>query len=151
MYRVTRDGGIEVLLVHPGGPFFAKKDAGVWTIPKGMPNEGEELLECAKREFREETGFEPGAGPYLELENIKQKGGKVVHAWAVEGDCDPRQLVSNTVKVKWPPRSGKWATFPEVDAAGWFSIDEAQVKLLQAQLPFLDRIQEQVRSQGRFS
>src|SRR5436190_21607642 len=105
MYRL-RDGKLEVFLVHPGGPFFAKKDAGVWTIPKGAANEGEDLLECAKREFREETGFDPGLGPFVPLGTVKQKGGKTVHAWAAQGDCDPAKLRSNTVEVQWPPKSG---------------------------------------------
>ncbi len=96
MYRLSDEGTVEVLLVHPGGPFFAKKDDGVWTIPKGMPDPGEELLECAKREFREETGFDPGAAPFRPLGEVKQKGGKTVHAWAFPGECDPAQVKSNT-------------------------------------------------------
>jgi predicted NUDIX family NTP pyrophosphohydrolase len=145
MYRRTgRDRAIEVLLVHPGGPFFAKKDAGAWTIPKGMPDEGEDLLDCAKREFGEETGFDAGAGPYLPLGSIKQKGGKTVHAWAVEGDCDPAALQSNSLKLQWPPKSGKWISVPEVDRAGWFGITEAAEKINAAQAELLSRLREQV-------
>src|SRR5687768_13851107 len=116
MYR-RRDKALEVLLVHPGGPFFTNRDAGVWTIPKGEPADGEELLETARREFREETGIDAGAGgaPLVPLGQVKQKGGKVVHAWAFEGDCDPATLTCNTFKVQWPPKSGEWRTFPEVD------------------------------------
>lgn len=142
MYRLTsRDRAIEVLLVHPGGPFFAKKDAGVWTIPKGMPNEGEDLLECAKREFREETSFEPGVGPYLPLGSIKQKGGKTVHAWAVAGDCDPAQLRSNTFELQWPPKSGKLISVPEIGRAEWFGLADAAGKINAAQAEFLTRLQ----------
>ncbi|HYP06573.1 MAG TPA: NUDIX domain-containing protein, partial [Bryobacteraceae bacterium] len=140
MYRV-RPGGPEVLLVHPGGPFFANKDAGAWTIPKGMPDEGEDLLDCAKREFREETGFDPGAGPFLPLGTVKQKGGKTVHAWAFEGDCNPAEITSNTLKVQWPPRSGKWITVPEVDRAAFFPLDIARAKINAAQQELLGRVE----------
>lgn len=139
LFRRTSKGP-EVLLVHPGGPFFAKKDAGSWTIPKGLPEPGEELLDCAKREFREETGFEPGSGPFLPLGSVKQKGGKIVHAWAAEGDCDPAKLVSNTFKLQWPPGSGKWISVPEVDRAAWFSIEEAREKINAAQQELLGRL-----------
>jgi predicted NUDIX family NTP pyrophosphohydrolase len=148
MYRLATRGreprDIEVLLVHPGGPFFAKKDAGVWTIPKGVPaDEREDLLECAKREFREETGFGlPAHGPYLPLGSIKQKGGKTVHAWAVAGDCDPAQLRSNAFKLQWPPKSGKWIDVPEVDRAEWFGLAEAAGKINPAQAEFLTRLRE---------
>lgn len=142
MYRIGAAGTVEVLLVHPGGPFFAKKEAGVWTIPKGTPNEGEALLDCAKREFREETGFDPGAGPFRPLGEVKQKGGKTVHAWAFAGHCDPAQVTSNTFKVQWPPRSGKWASFPEVDRAGFFTLDEAREKINPAQAGFLPRLRD---------
>ncbi len=141
MYRLV-DGVLQVLLVHPGGPFFARKDAGAWTIPKGVPDPSEELLECARREFREETGFDPGPGPFLPLGEVKQKGGKTVHAWAFAGDCDPGKLTSNTFKVQWPPRSGKWASFPEVDRAAIFGIDEAREKIIAAQAGFLGRLRE---------
>jgi predicted NUDIX family NTP pyrophosphohydrolase len=145
MYRLSaRNGAVEVLLVHPGGPFFAKKDAGVWTIPKGIPDEGEDLLDCAKREFREETGFDPGTGEYLPLGSVKQKGGKTVHAWAVQGDCDPAQLRSNSFKLQWPPKSGKWITVPEVDRAEWFTLDQAAAKINPAQAEFLVRLLEKL-------
>ena len=139
MFRGDGDG-LRVLLVHPGGPFFANKDAGVWTLPKGMPDDGEDLLDCAKREFREETGFDPGPGPFLPLGEVKQKGGKVVHAWAFEGDCDPEQVKSNTFSCQWPPRSGKWASFPEVDRAAFFTLDAAREKMNPAQAGFLDKL-----------
>ena len=142
MYRLTSDGTPEVLLVHPGGPFFADKDAGSWTIPKGMPDGGEDLLACARREFREETGFDPGAGPFVPLGEVMQKGGKTVHAWAFAGDCDPADVKSNAFKCQWPPRSGKWASFPEVDRAGFFTIDEARLKLNPAQVAFLERLRD---------
>ncbi len=145
MYRLSDEGTVEVLLVHPGGPFFAKKDDGVWTIPKGMPDPGEELLECAKREFREETGFDPGAGPFRPLGEVKQKGGKTVHAWAFPGECDPAQVKSNTFTVQWPPRSGKWVSFPEVDRAAFFHMPEARVRMNPAQVKFLDRLGATIR------
>jgi predicted NUDIX family NTP pyrophosphohydrolase len=135
MYR--RSGAEpEVLLAHPGGPFWAKKDDGAWTIPKGMPNPGEDLLAAARREFQEETGF-IAPGPFLELGKFKQPGGKTVHAWATEGDADPAQLVCNTFVMEWPPRSGKSAEFPEVDRAGWFAPEAAQRKLLKGQAHIL--------------
>jgi predicted NUDIX family NTP pyrophosphohydrolase len=146
MYRVAPSGGPEVLLVHPGGPFFAGRDAGVWTIPKGMPDPGEDLLDCARREFREETGFDPGPGPFAPLGEVKQKGGKTVHAWAFAGDCDPARVASNTFRCQWPPRSGKWAEFPEVDRAGFFGIDEAREKIIEAQAEFLDRLARALRA-----
>jgi predicted NUDIX family NTP pyrophosphohydrolase len=141
MYRLNgRVGAPEVLLVHPGGPFFAKKDAGVWSIPKGVPDEGEDLLECAKREFREETGFELPTGAFRPLGSVKQKGGKTVHAWAVQGDCDPAQLRSNSFKLQWPPKSGKWIDVAEVDRAAWFDLVEAAVKINAAQAELLARV-----------
>ena len=144
MYR-TRNGELEVLLAHPGGPFFANKDHGVWTIPKGMPDdENEDLLECAKREFREETALDPGPGPFLPLGSVKQKGGKTVHAWAFEGDCDPAQIVSNTFRVQWPYKSGKWITVPEVDRAAFFGVEEALRKINPAQAAFVTRLAEAV-------
>lgn len=139
MYRLV-DGDLQVLLVHPGGPFFAKKDAGAWTIPKGMPDPGEGLLDCARREFREETGFDAGPGPFLPLGEVKQKGGKTVYAWAFAGDCDPAKVQSNTFECQWPPRSGKWASFPEVDRAGVFGIEAAREKINPAQAEFLERL-----------
>jgi predicted NUDIX family NTP pyrophosphohydrolase len=135
MYRGA-GANTEVLLVHPGGPFWAKKDAGTWSIPKGIPDPGEDLLAAARREFREETGF-IAEGEFLPLGAFKQPGGKIVHAWAVEGDCDPSKLVSNSFEMEWPPRSGKRARFPEIDRAGWFRGTEALVKILAGQRPIV--------------
>lgn len=138
MYR-ARGSALEVLLVHPGGPFFRNKDAGVWTIPKGEPEPGEDLLAVAVREFREETGFEP-TGPYLELTPVKQAGGKWVHAWAFAGDCDPTQIRSNVFTIEWPRGSGRKATFPEVDRADFFDLPTARKKIHPAQAAFLDEL-----------
>jgi predicted NUDIX family NTP pyrophosphohydrolase len=138
MFRI-RGGIVEVLLVHPGGPFWAEKDAGVWSIPKGEFEAGEVPLDAAKREFREETGFEP-KGEFLPLEEIRQKSGKIVQAWAFAGDADPAALVSNTFSLEWPPRSGRTETFPEVDRAAWFRLDEAAGKINPAQARWLARI-----------
>jgi predicted NUDIX family NTP pyrophosphohydrolase len=138
MFR-RRAGAPEVLLVHPGGPFWAKKDLGAWTIPKGELEEGEDELATARREFEEETGIRP-EGPFHPLGHIRQKGGKVVHAWAFEGDCDPAAMRSNTYRVQWPPRSGQWRTFPEVDRAEWFSLDEARRRINAAQAELLDQV-----------
>jgi predicted NUDIX family NTP pyrophosphohydrolase len=140
MYRV-RDRPLEVFLAHPGGPLFAKKDAGHWSIPKGEVEPGEELLAAAIREFREETGVEP-RGDFLDLGAIRQKGGKTVYAWAFRGDWDEtRPLQSNTFPLEWPPGSGKVRSFPEIDRAGFFTIAEARKRLKEAQHPFLDRLQ----------
>jgi predicted NUDIX family NTP pyrophosphohydrolase len=138
MYR-RREGRLEVLLVHPGGPFWAGKDAGAWTIPKGEVAEGEDELGTARREFTEETGFE-AEGPFHALGAVKQKAGKVVHAWACEGDVDPAAARSNTFRVEWPPRSGAWRTFPEVDRAEYFPLDEARRRMNPAQAAFLDAL-----------
>ena len=133
--------GLEVFLVHPGGPFFAKKDLGAWTLPKGELDEGEDPLACAIREFQEETGFPiAGAGNFIELGEIQQKSGKRVVAWAREGDCDPAKLASNTCEIDWPPRSGKKLTIPEVDRGAWFTLEAAASKLIEAQHPFLERL-----------
>ena len=131
-----RRGTIEVLLAHPGGPFWAKKDEGAWSIPKGIPDNGEDLLAAARREFHEETGF-TADGDFSPLGAHKQPGGKIVHAWAFEGDCDPAKLVSNEFEVEWPPRSGRRARFPEVDRAAWFDPREAMIKILRGQQPIL--------------
>src|ERR1700687_424353 len=131
MYR-RRGGALEVLLVHPGGPFWAKKDLGSWTIPKGEQAEGEDELTTARREFEEETGIRP-EGTFHPLGSVRQKGGKVVHAWAFEGDCDPAAIRSNTFRVEWPPRSGQWQIYPEVDRAEWFGLDEARRRINPAQ------------------
>lgn len=138
MYRDVGDGW-EVLLVHPGGPYFRNKDDGAWTIPKGEVGPGEELLAAAIREFGEETGVTP-AGPFTPLTPVRQKGGKVVHAWAFRGDCDPGKIVSNTFTIEWPPRSGRRAEFPEVDRAAFFGPDEARRKINAGQIPLLDEL-----------
>jgi predicted NUDIX family NTP pyrophosphohydrolase len=130
-------GGIEVLLVHPGGPFFQKKDAGAWTIPKGEVEGEEDLLERARIEFREELGIEPPGGACIELGSIRQQGGKTVHAWACEGDfTGPAR--SNTFHMEWPPRSGQMREFPEVDRAEWFGLAEARVKINAAQVGLIE-------------
>ena len=131
-----RPPNLEVMLVHPGGPFWAKKDLGAWSIPKGLADEGEDLLAAAKREFLEETGVTV-EGEFLDLGAHKQPGGKIVVAWAHEGDFDPALLKSNTFAIEWPPRSGKTAEFPEVDRAAWYSIDEAVEKINRGQKPIV--------------
>jgi predicted NUDIX family NTP pyrophosphohydrolase len=133
------NGELEVFLAHPGGPFWAKKDLGAWTIPKGEIAEGEDPLAAAKREFEEEIGVAID-GEFIELQPIRQRSGKQVQAWAVEGDCDPASLRSNPFSMEWPPKSGKQAEFPEVDRAAWFTIPEARKKLLASQLPLLDEL-----------
>jgi predicted NUDIX family NTP pyrophosphohydrolase len=143
LYR-RRGDGLELLLVHPGGPFFRNRDDGWWTVPKGLPEPGEEPLAAAQREFVEETGFALPAGPFVDLGTVRQKGGKVVRAWAAEGDCDPARLRSNTFRLEWPPRSGRSSEFPEVDRAAFFDLAEARRKILPAQAPFLDRLVEQL-------
>jgi predicted NUDIX family NTP pyrophosphohydrolase len=133
----------ELLLVHPGGPFWAKKDVGAWTIPKGEPDEGEELQRCALREMGEELGpTAPGLDPaaLIELGSIRQKGGKLVHAWAAEGEFDPATLASNSFEMEWPPRSGERREFPEVDRAEWFDPEEARRRILPAQAELIDRL-----------
>jgi predicted NUDIX family NTP pyrophosphohydrolase len=132
-------GEIEVLLVHPGGPFWAKKEAGAWSIPKGEYVAGEDPLSAAKREFEEETGARVD-GQFLALGEVKQSGGKRVAAWALAGDLDPTKIRSNTFQMEWPPRSGNLCEFPEVDRAAWFSIESARAKLLKGQLDFLIRL-----------
>jgi predicted NUDIX family NTP pyrophosphohydrolase len=135
-----RGGRLEVLLAHPGGPFFTKKDAGAWTIPKGLVEAGDDdLLAAARREFEEETGLAPAAEAYLPLGSVRQKGGKQVHAWAFLGDADADALASNTFSMEWPPRSGRAATFPELDRFAWFDLEEAGRRILAAQRPFLER------------
>lgn len=143
MFR-RNSGELEVLLVHPGGPYFQKKEEGSWTIPKGEVAEGEELLERAKIEFEEELGIE-ASGNWMELGSVKQKGGKTVHAWAFAGDVtDDFKPVSNTFEMEWPPRSGKMQRFPEVDRAGFFPVEEARRKINGAQIAFIDRLIEQL-------
>ncbi len=140
LYR-RRNGATEVFLVHPGGPFWAKKDMGAWSIPKGEYETGENPFEVAKREFQEETGI-PVSGEFIPLRARTQPGGKVVSAWALEGDCDPSSIVSNTFVIEWPPRSGRMKEFPEVDRAGWFPTPEAREKILKGQLGFLDELDQ---------
>jgi len=134
-----RRGELQVLLAHPGGPFWVKKDAGAWSIPKGLIDPGEELLAAARREFTEETGFVARA-PFIALAPVKQKSGKIVHGFACAGDFDPDKLTCNTFEIEWPPRSGKRARFPEIDRVAWFGMDEAREKILAYQLPFLDEL-----------
>ncbi len=135
---------LEVLLVHPGGPFFARKDAGVWSIPKGEYEDGDDPLACALREFEEELGTPLEADAPIELGTIVQRGGKRVTAWAVEGDLDPSTAHSNTFTMEWPPRSGRQQEFPEVDRAEWFSVQDAREKLVPAQVELLERLVERV-------
>ena len=142
LYRRSETGGVEVLLAHPGGPVWSKRDAGAWTLPKGEIEEGEEPLAVAYREFQEEVGQAAPAGQPITLGEIRQKGGKVVVAWAVEGDLDPATASSNTFPFEWPPRSGRWITVPEVDRVEWFSPDEARRRLKDTQVPLVDRLLE---------
>jgi len=146
MYRF-RNEQLQVLLVHPGGPFWKNKDAGAWTIPKGELQEGEESLPAAKREFQEELGIAP-EGEFVELTAVKQKGGKVVRAWAFEGHCEPTSAASNTFTIEWPPRSGRMATFPEIDRAEFFNLEQAKVKINAAQVGFLEELRAKVAIQG---
>jgi len=138
LYR-WRDGALQVLLVHPGGPYWTRKDLGAWSIPKGEIAAGETPLAAARREFAEETGSEASA-PFLPVGSCRQRSGKQVYAFAAEGDFDPATLVSNTMTMQWPPRSGQIREFPEVDRAAWFGLDEARRRLLAAQCVFLDEL-----------
>ncbi len=138
MYRV-RDGKLEVLLVHLGGPFWEKKDARVWFVPKGEVEPGEDELDAAKREFKEETGFDP-SDELQALGSVKQKSGKTISAWAFEGDCDPAALKSNPFTIEWPPRSRKQREFPEIDRAGFFTIEAAREKIHPAEYAFILRL-----------
>lgn len=146
LYRL-KGGTVEVLLVHPGGPFWAKKDFGAWSIPKGEVPAGEEVLAAAKREFEEETGLSPG-GSMLPLGAVAQKSGKIVYAWAVEGDCNPTLIKSNSFEMEWPPRSGKTQKFPEIDRAAFFDIQEAKRRINTAQSGLLARLQEFLSTPG---
>ena len=139
-----RVGRLEVLLGHPGGPFWVKKDEGAWTIPKGLVVHGESSLAAAKREFTEETGHDP-QGKYLALGETRQPGGKLVQVFGVEGDWDPAELNSNMFAMEWPPKSGHIREFPELDRANWFSLDQAKRKILKGQTIFLERLEEMVR------
>lgn len=140
LYR-RREGRVEVLLAHPGGPFFSRKDLGNWSIPKGEPSPDEIDFEfTARREFEEETGHRVPAGPLVALGTVKQQGGKTVYGWAAEGDLDPAKATSNTFSFEWPPFSRRIKTYPEIDRVEWFSPDEARRHIKEAQLPFLDRL-----------
>jgi predicted NUDIX family NTP pyrophosphohydrolase len=139
LYR-RGSGGLSVLLAHPGGPLWATRDDGVWTVPKGEIETGEAAWDVARREFEEETGHRPPDGPAIDLGEITQKGGKVVVAWALEGELDPTAARSNTFPLQWPPRSGRWITVPEIDRVDWFSPDDARRRLKDTQIPFIDRL-----------
>jgi len=143
MFR-RRDSNLQVFLVHPGGPFWKKRDAGAWSIPKGEYQEGEDLLETAKREFQEETGIK-AHGEFITLGQTKQSGGKVVSAWAFEGDCSPAEVRSNMFSMEWPPNSGQQSEFPEVDRADWFELNQARTYILKGQLVFLTRLMDRFR------
>lgn len=142
-----RSGSIEVLLAHPGGPFWAGKDEGAWTIPKGEPEDGEDVLAAARREVEEETGARPD-GTFIALDPVRQHSGKTVYAWAVESEFDPAALRSNLFEMEWPPRSGRRQSFPEVDRAEWFTFEVAARKILSGQAPLLRQLEERVRITG---
>jgi predicted NUDIX family NTP pyrophosphohydrolase len=144
LFRRRGEGAApEVLLGHMGGPFWAGKDAGAWSIPKGLPLPGEDLLAAARREVREETGLEP-PGPFLPLRPIRQAGGKEVRAWAADTDCDPATLRSNHFRVEWPPRSGRWQSFPELDRIAWLTLPEARDKIVRGQAALLDQLEDAI-------
>jgi predicted NUDIX family NTP pyrophosphohydrolase len=140
LYRFSHTGILEVFLVHPGGPFWAKKDNGAWSIPKGELDEGEDPLKCAIREFEEETGTRL-RGNFTPLKTQKQKGGKIVHAWALEGDIDEKTIKSNVFEMEWPPKSGIRKQYPEVDKAAWLTLLEAKQKIISGQVPFLEELE----------
>lgn len=139
LYRF-RDKTLQVFLVHPGGPFWAKKDTGAWSIPKGEFTSGEDPLLAAKREFQEETGQEP-KGKLLPLTPIKQRSGKIIQVWSLEGDLDPTTIKSNTFTMEWPPRSGRQQEFPEIDRAAWFTLEQAREKIVPGQVGFLKELE----------
>jgi predicted NUDIX family NTP pyrophosphohydrolase len=139
LYR-RRSRGLELFLAHPGGPFWRDRDAGAWTIPKGVVDEGEELLAAACREFEEETGIPP-QGPFRPLGSVRQKAGKVVHAWAWEGDADAERITSNSARTEWPPGSGRWITYPEIDRCAWFDPEAARAKINPAQAELIGRLE----------
>ena len=147
LFRRSGDGALELFLAHPGGPFWAHRDDGAWTIPKGALNADEPLLDAARREFEEETGLRP-TGPFLPLGSIRQKAGKTVHAWAWEGDADPARVTSNTMRTEWPRGSGQWLTFPEVDRCAWFDPATARAKLNAAQAEFVERLEAVLRGEA---
>jgi len=140
LYRF-REGELQAFLVHPGGPFWARKDKAAWSIPKGEFDDSEDPLEAAKREFQEETGM-PVTGDFIDLGECRQPSRKIIYAWAVEGDCDPAAIKSNTFEMEWPPKSGKYKSFPEVDKAAWFSAGDAKEKLHKGQVVLIDRLAE---------
>lgn len=146
MYR-RRQGNVEVLLAHMGGPFWAKKDLGAWSIPKGEFEPGEVPLDAAKREFEEETGLTV-TGEFIPLTPIKLSGGKILHAWALEGDCDASSIKSNTFMLEWPPRSGKQQAFPEIDRAEWYSLDEAKEKVTKGQRGLIEALRRFLREEN---
>jgi predicted NUDIX family NTP pyrophosphohydrolase len=146
MYRI-HDGRLQVLLAHPGGPFFKNKDEGAWSIPKGEVETGEDLLETAMREFEEETGITP-KGPFIALTPITQKGGKIVHAWAFEGGCDPSAIVSNTFTMEWPPKSGRQMQFFEIDRADFFDVAAAKRKIKAAQAALIEELEGIVKGEA---
>ncbi len=143
MYR-KKGTGLEVFLIHPGGPFFVNRDQGAWSIPKGEIDKGEDSLTAAKREFEEETGCRP-EGNFLPLSPVKQKSGKIVLSWAVDGVCDADTITSNTFSLEWPPKSGRMQDFPEVDRAAWFSIEEAKTRINQAQIGLLEELAKKLK------
>lgn len=142
MFR-RRPTGLKVLLVHPGGPLWGHKDEGFWSIPKGEVEPGEDLLAAAQREFEEETGLKP-TGPFIELKPVKTKSGKVIHTWAFEGDCDVATVKSNLFTMEWPPRSGRFAEFPEIDRAEFFGLKEARHKIGAGQVPLIEEVDGRV-------
>lgn len=144
MYRLKKGKELEVFLVHPGGPFWKNKDNGAWSIPKGEINEAEDFLEAAKREFEEETGIKP-KGEFIELVNVKQKSGKVIHAWAFEGDWFGFLMKQNMIEIEFPYKSGKKIKIPEIDKAGFFSLEKARKKINSSQLEFLERLKEKLK------
>ena len=146
MLLFRRGARLEVFLAHPGGPFWRDRDLGAWTIPKGIVNEGEELLAAARREFEEETGILPRE-PFLPLGSIRQKAGKVVHAWAWEGDAEPSRITSNSARTEWPPGSGRWITYPEVDRCAWFTPDAARARINPAQAELITRLEQLLAGQ----
>ncbi len=147
LYR-QREGGLELLLGHPGGPLFAGRDEGYWSVPKGEVEPGEELTAEALREFAEETGSPLVGAQLLPLGSIRQKGGKIVHAWAVEGDLDAATATSNAFTMEWPPRSGRLASFPELDRVAWFGAPEARRRIKETQIPFIDRLEAALAGRG---
>lgn len=147
LYRLAGEG-FEVLIVHPGGPFWARRDEGAWSIPKGEHEDGEDARLAAFREFEEETGHRLPHGEAVDLGDVRQKGGKIVRAFAMLGDLDPSALLSNTIEIAWPPRTGRRLVVPEVDRAGWFAPALARAKLVEAQRDFLDRLEQMLRDRA---